>query len=143
MYVHPRNFKFLRKIAHQSFKISLRTSQISSLRSPTNVPHSLTHSTIITVALGQVMRFLTFIICVFTLAPAAHGFRSALALRSRYSHLSATKNFPGDGKERNWFQQMVQSFIEAFPEVLRPPKEMDPTKVIYDPASFDTVILKF
>ena len=89
------------------------------------------------------MRFLTFILCVFTLAPAAYGFRSALTLRSRYSHLSATKNFPGDGKERNWFQQMVQAFIEAFPEVLRPPKEMNPTKVIYDPASFDTVIMNF
>ena len=89
------------------------------------------------------MRVLTFIICAFTLAPAAYGFRSALALRSRYSHLSATKNFPGDGKERNWFQQMVQAFIEAFPEVLRPPKEMDPSKVIYDPASFDTVIRNF
>ena len=86
------------------------------------------------------MRVLTIILCLFSLAPAAYGFRSALALRSRYTHLSATKNLPDGGKERNWFQQMVQAFIEAFPQVLKPPKEMDPSKVIYDPASFDTVV---
>jgi hypothetical protein len=34
------------------------------------------------------------------------------------------------------FEELIQAFIEAIPSVLRPPKEMDKTKVIEDPPKF-------
>ena len=37
---------------------------------------------------------------------------------------------------RNTFEELIQAFIEAFPSVLKPPKEMDKTKVIDDPPKF-------
>ena len=37
---------------------------------------------------------------------------------------------------RNTFAELVRAFIEAIPSVLKPPREMDKSKVINDPPKF-------
>ena len=83
------------------------------------------------------------VLCVIALFASVSGFRPLLLHRSQ-TRLSAVAMPPQqrghksmDGK--NWMEQLLQAFIQSIPEVLRPPREMDPSKVVFDPPTYDKV----
>lgn len=86
----------------------------------------------------------TVVICILALVGCVHGFRPISINRAR-SKISVV--VPDDDERtshkrtegKNWFQQLLHAFLQTIPEVLRPPREMDSTKVIYDPPAFDKV----
>ena len=89
------------------------------------------------------MRSTIILLSICGLLGIANGFRP-IPCRSRLVTGSRLLIVVPEGENRpmenkNWWQQLVRAFVQAFPEVMRPPKEMDPSKVIYDPASFEKV----
>ena len=80
--------------------------------------------------------------CVFALLTSVSGF-CPVQCRRLQTRLSVV--MPDEHRDhktmdgKNWFEQLVQAFIQSIPEVLRPPVEMDSSKVVYDPPTFDKV----
>ena len=76
------------------------------------------------------------LVCVLTFL--VEGFRPlVLPTRLTVSRNLQLNPMQNNSPERlNPFQELINAFIESFPQVLKPPKEMDKTKVINDPPKY-------
>lgn len=76
-------------------------------------------------------------VAITLLALLAHfgeGFRPILKPARIAIRVNVVKDdYPA---RRNTFAELVRAFIEAIPSVLKPPREMDKSKVINDPPKF-------
>lgn len=74
------------------------------------------------------------LILLATLCNIATGFRAFAKSTGIQTSRHALKQ---DATRRvSTLEELIQAFIEAIPSVLKPPKEMDKTKVIEDPPKF-------
>lgn len=76
------------------------------------------------------MRNLSLVLSIFIITSVVvEGYRTPI---SRFQ-LKVDQRINDDSREkevkRNIFQELIKAFVEAFPAVLKPPKEMDEDKV--------------
>ena len=73
---------------------------------------------------------------------SAEGFRNMMSPAAGHMARRVVKKDDIPAR-RNTLEELVQAFIEAIPSVLRPPKEMDKTKVIDDPPKYIKVHISY